>query len=409
MRTKHGRKRAKLHPAQVQILVGVAGVTAAVGVRIRNGVVAATKHVRYRFGKGKVVAADVPRPLDGITVACAVANAAVTSVYDVVNVGHDVGTAVNDIVFSLLLPRVLCNFAENVHAPRFRRNAFRRRHKFGVPVAVVPPGVKSVFQVLGKAHCTVGNFIGVDATCAAVLRFRVVVKHYINAVVVCKAVVAVHVGEQICVHVVANAAVACHAPVGVDNDVVQWHVVCFVVKYHLLGLPLVVLVVATVPIAEGCKTYQFRTPCQFHIQFAKFCGVFATDKQVHVLRLFVNYKAVVFLRIRGIAAFGQNHTRIVGNGKHVGRFVKRGKFAAVTQIFVYVCNFSVQNEFCTAKIFGFGGYKERNVAVGYVCAVGLFVDGDFNAVKSRFVCDKHCVAVAKNAFFACFQTNDIFA
>ena len=65
----------------------------------------------------------------------------------------------------------------------------------------------------------------------------------------------------------------------------------------------------------------------------------------------------------------------------------------MSQIFVYVCNFSVQNEFCTAKIFGFGRYKNRNVAVSYVCAVGLFVDGDFNAIKSRFVCDKHCIAV----------------
>ena len=109
MRAEHGRKRAELHPTEEHLFIGIADMPAAVRIAIRHAVVGRSEHGRDLLRKRIGIAQDIPRPLNGIAMARAVAYPLIASVGDIHHIAHDHGAAINPAV-RLLLIKVLGNF-----------------------------------------------------------------------------------------------------------------------------------------------------------------------------------------------------------------------------------------------------------------------------------------------------------
>ena len=109
MRAEHGRKRAELHPTEEHLFIGIADMPAAVRVAIRHAVVGRSEHGRDLLRKRIGIAQDIPRPLNGIAMARAVAYPLIASVGDIHHIAHDHGATINLSVRPLLI-KVLGNF-----------------------------------------------------------------------------------------------------------------------------------------------------------------------------------------------------------------------------------------------------------------------------------------------------------
>ena len=109
VRAEHGRERAELHPTEEHLFIGIADMPAAVRIAIRHAVVRRSEHGRYLLRERIGIAQDIPRPLNGIAMTCAVAYPLIAPVGDIHHIAHDHGAAIN-LAVRLLLIKVLGNF-----------------------------------------------------------------------------------------------------------------------------------------------------------------------------------------------------------------------------------------------------------------------------------------------------------
>ncbi len=137
-----------------------------------------------------------------------------------------------------------------------------------------------------------------------------------------------HVGKQLFVNAVTPTLFA-EPPIGIDHHVVERNAVPFVIQNQLFCLLFAIRVILGIPAAEGGQANKLTAPRQFHIQAAELFRILSREEQIKVLRVFLN--DVFPFPFCGIAAFGDQNTRTVGNREYFGRVSGRRKFAAVFQ------------------------------------------------------------------------------
>ena len=326
VRTEDGRERAELDPPQIELLVGIAEVSAEVGIHIGDGALRGAQQRLHLRRKGDVVARDVPRPLDAEAVGRAVLDAHITAVGDFVDVRHEDGAARVGAarLFFIEVPRDLL---EDVHSERLGAHIRRGTFELGAPIPVVPPGIQPEAQKPLQFLLAEGDLFGREQIFRALDGLGMVVEHDLHAVLVREGEEAPHVGEERGVDVVADAPIGRGAPVGIQHHVVERDAVFFIVEDDFFGALLVVSEIFGVPRAERRKARDGCSAREGDVQPAQRLKIAIAQKEIDVLHALLYGKLPSALR--GIAAFGRGDARRVRHRPYGGRLMQGRKFARV--------------------------------------------------------------------------------
>ena len=404
VRAEDGRKRAELHPAEEQFLFGVADVSAAVGIHIRDAVLRRFEHGRHLARERIFIAEGVPRPLDGIAVRSGILDPLIAPVDDVDDVPHDDGATIDLFAARLLLIEVPRDVREEIQPERLPIYVFGSGQKVRAPVAVVPPGIQPQLHERLQVLLAVGDLRPVKYALRARDGLGMVVEHHLHAVLVREGEKALHIGEELLVDVVSPALGAV-PPVGIDDHVIERDVVFFIIEDELSCLLFGVGIVLALPAAQRGEAHEFAPPRQFHIQAAQLFIVLAAEEKIHVLR--VLFHGVLPLPVCGIPPFGEEDARAVGDREDFGRLVKGREFAAVLLLAVGIDALSVFFELHARKAASALGQIEL---VFSEADDALFLRiGDLAVCILRAVGDKERVPIAEPLLPRAFDAHHLFA